>query len=83
MYDREHSVETLETDCGSQVQLLRLPNGPFLVSGILFVRDFYQSFYDSYVGVYAKGSKLIVCGTPGIGKSAFGWKEGSLSYCTT
>lgn len=68
-------VETLETNGGRLVQLVRLPcdeKWPFLKSGILFARDFYQSFYDTYVGIYEEDSKLIVCGTPGIGKSAFG-----------
>ena len=68
-------VETLETNGGRLVQLVRLPcdeKWPFLDSGILFARDFYQSFYDTYVGIYKEGSKLIVCGTPGIGNSAFG-----------
>ena len=68
-------VETLKTDGDRQVQLLRLPNKenwPFLDSNILFARDFYQSFYDTYLGGYENGTKLIVCGTPGIGKSVFG-----------
>jgi len=81
-------LETLETDGGRRVQLIRLPfeeNWPFLDSDTLFARDFYQSFYDTYIGDYKKGSKLIICGTPGIGKSAFGcyciyraliWKAG-------
>ena len=68
-------MESLETNGGRLVQLVRLPcdeKWPFLYSGILFARDFYQSFYDTYVGPYKESSKLIVCGAPGIGKSAFG-----------
>ena len=72
----EAVVETLKTDGDHQVQLLlRLPNKEnrsFLDSSILFARDFGQSFYDTYLGGYENGTKLIVCGTPGIGKSVFG-----------
>eukprot|EP01038_Epipyxis_sp_PR26KG_P014692 gene14692-19739_t len=69
------SAQELLTNDGRKVELLSLPNKdrwPFLQSNMLFVRDFYKSFYDTHIGIYRKGSKLIVCGTPGIGKSAFG-----------
>jgi hypothetical protein len=62
-----------------------LPDGvqwPTLHSPVLFVRDFYEPFYDSVLNgmtafkpadtgaVVVK--KVILCGNPGIGKSAFG-----------
>jgi hypothetical protein len=62
-----------------------LPDGvqwPTLHSPVLFVRDFYEPFYDSVLnGMKAFKSantgavlvaKVILCGNPGIGKSAFG-----------
>jgi DNA replication protein DnaC len=45
---------------------------PFLGSNTLFIRDFYSSFYDQYIGNYKEGTKIVISGTPGIGKSAFG-----------
>ena len=71
-------MEILGTYGERQVQLLTLPSNEkwgFLSSSTLFVRDFYPSFYDEYVGDYKRSSKLIIFGTPGIGKSAFG------NYC--
>ncbi len=62
-----------------------LPGGvgwPTLHSPVLFVRDFYQPLYDDVLnGLTASKStdtpavlvaKVILCGNPGIGKSAFG-----------
>jgi hypothetical protein len=47
---------------------------PSVISDKLFIRDFYGQFYDTFI-TYRNCCKLIICGTPGIGKSAFG------SYC--
>lgn len=72
-------IETLtNTEEGNNIQLFKLPDKelwPSFASNILFVRDFYPRFFEEYIGKYKALSKVIVCGTPGIGKSAFG------SYC--
>ncbi len=65
----------LTTNRGKIVSLLKLPAGSkwlFLKSNILFVRDFYEDFFNEFIGRFAEDSKLIICGTPGIGKSVFG-----------
>jgi len=59
----------------SKIRLIKLSSDddwPFLNSNVLFERDFYSDFFDKFVGHYKIKSKLIICGTPGIGKSAFG-----------
>ena len=76
----EHSILSakitpLELSDGRGVNLLTLLGGaewPFLHSDTLFVRDFYDAFFNEYLGHYRKDTKVIVSGTPGIGKSAFG-----------
>ena len=59
----------------SSNKLLKLSDNnewPFLDSNTLFLRDFYSSFYDEYIGNYKEKAKIVISGTPGIGKSAFG-----------
>ena len=59
----------------SSNKLLKLSDNnewPFLDSNTLFIRDFYSSFYDQYIGNYKEKAKIVISGTPGIGKSAFG-----------
>ena len=76
----KHSIvavqpEELTTNDGRSVRLLKLPEGEDwygLGFRILFERDFYGQFYDDFFGHYKKATKVIVSGTPGIGKSAFG-----------
>ena len=58
---------------------ITLPAGivwPNLFSNVLFVRDFYPAFFENVLeelsANLAKFRKFIVCGNPGIGKSAFG-----------
>ena len=78
--EEKHSIvsateRVLTTAAGTKIKLLQLPDGEdwhHLSHPILFVRDFYESFYDEYFGSYKKKLKVIVTGTPGIGKSAFG-----------
>jgi hypothetical protein len=65
-------------DDGDGAELLILPNEEEWMSfssSILFVRSFYKDFFDKHIGKYKKNSGVVVLGTPGIGKSAFG------SYC--
>ena len=56
---------------------------PTLHSPVLFVRDFYKPFFDDVLNGLRRNSssisekgvaiaKVVVCGNPGIGKSAFG-----------
>ena len=58
-----------------------LPEGviwPTMASKVLFVRHFYADLYENVLGGLAQGektgrfNKFIICGNPGIGKSAFG-----------
>jgi hypothetical protein len=66
------------TKVGSDgAQILELPDGerwPAIRHPKLFVRDAYHRFYDKYIqGHRGEMEKnLIVCGTPGIGKSSAG-----------
>jgi hypothetical protein len=80
----KHSVfdaKRVVLDDGDGAELLKLSKKKKWMSlnshiYILFVRSFYKDFYDKHIiCTYEEYSGLVVLGTPGIGKSAFG------SYC--
>jgi hypothetical protein len=57
------------------IDIISLPAGEYwenLESNKLFVRNIYPRFYEDYISSYKKGTKIILSGTPGIGKSSFG-----------
>ena len=64
-------------EVGSDVQTLELPKGeiwPAVSHSKLFVRAVYRKYYDKFINGHrsSEDNKTIVCGTPGIGKSAAG-----------
>jgi hypothetical protein len=77
----KHSIfdaKRVVLDDGDGAELLKLSKKKKWMSfpsNILFVRSFYEDFYDNHIGKYKEDYGLVVLGTPGIGKSAFG------SYC--